>query len=164
MASLVHLFRAPKRRLSREEVATADSVADLGFAGCAHAKKKSPRQVLLVDKETLDAMDLRPGMIRENITTEGINVNGLGLGEQLRIGPVLLQVSAVCTLCDQLKGTAGLRREIYGRRGMLCQVLQGGTIRAGDSIARVAAASSNHCDNLRGCGGSSCDGEGASGG
>ena len=143
MASVVHLFRAPKRQLSMEEVETADAVADLGFAGCAHAKKKSLRQVLLVDKETLDAMDLRPGIIRENITTEGINVNGLGLGEQLRIGPVLLQVSAVCTPCDQLKKVRpGLRREIYGRRGMLCRVLQGGTIRAGDAIARAAAASS----------------------
>jgi len=143
MASVVHLFRAPKRRLSMEEVEAADAITDFGFAGCAHAKKKSLRQVLLVDKETLDAMDLRPGIIRENITTEGINVNGLGLGEQLRIGPVLLQVSAVCTPCDQLeKVRPGLRREIYGRRGMLCQVLQGGTIRSGDAIARPAAASS----------------------
>jgi MOSC domain-containing protein YiiM len=143
MASVVHLFRAPKRRLSMEEVETAEAVIDFGFAGCAHAKKSSLRQVLLVDKETLEAMDLPPGRIRENITTEGINVNGLGLGEQLRIGPVLLQVSAVCTPCDQLeKVRPGLRREIYGRRGMLCQVLQAGTIRAGDSINRVAAASS----------------------
>ena len=142
MASVVHLFRAPKRRLSMEEVEAADAITDFGFAGCAHAKKKGLRQVLLVDKETLDAMDLRPGIIRENITTEGINVNGLGLGEQLRIGPVLLQVSAVCTPCDQLeKVRPGLRREIYGRRGMLCQVLRGGTIRAGEAIARAAAAS-----------------------
>ena len=143
MASLVHLFRAPKRRLSMEEVETADAVTDFAFAGCAHAKKSSMRQVLLVDKETLDAMDLRPGLIRENINTEGINVNGPGLREQLRIAPVLLQVRAVCTPCDQLeKVRPGLRREIYGRRGMLCQVLQGGTIRAGDAIARPAAASS----------------------
>jgi len=143
MASVVHLFRAPKRRLSMEEVETAEAGTDFGFAGCAHGKKSSMRQVLLVDKETLEAMDLRPGRIRENITTEGINVNGLGLGEQLRIGPVLLQVSAVCTPCDQLeKVRPGLRREIYGRRGMLCQVLQGGTIRSGDAIAREAAASS----------------------
>ena len=56
------------------------------------------------------------------------NVNGLGLGEQLRIGPVLLQASAVCTPCDQLaKVRPDLRREIYGRLGMLCQVLRGGT-------------------------------------
>jgi MOSC domain-containing protein YiiM len=70
-------------------------------------------------------------------------VNGLALGEHPRIGPVLLQVSAVCTPCDQLeKVRPGLRRETYGRRGILCQVWQVGTIRAGDAIARVAAASS----------------------
>jgi hypothetical protein len=104
-----------------EEVETADAVADLGFVGCADAKKKSLRQVLLVDKETLDAMDLRPGIIRENITTEGITVNGLGLGEQLRIGPVLLQVSAVCTPCDQLEEVrAGLApRNIWQARDVV---------------------------------------------
>jgi len=40
-------------------------------------KKSSMVKCCLVDKETLDAMDLRPGRIRENITTEGLNVNGL---------------------------------------------------------------------------------------
>ncbi len=125
-----------------EEVETVEAVADLGFAGCSHARKGGNRQVLLVDKETLDAMELRPGIIRENITTEGLNVNGLALGERLRIGSVLLQVSAVCTPCDQLeKVRPGLRREMYGRRGMLCRVLEGGTIRAGNAIQRVAAAS-----------------------
>jgi MOSC domain-containing protein YiiM len=126
-----------------EEVETVEVVADLGFAACAHARKGGSRQVLLVDRETLDAMELRPGIIRENITTEGLNVNGLDLAQRLRIGTVLLQVNAVCTPCDQLeKVRFGLRREMYGRRGMLCRVLEGGTIRAGDAIQRVAAASS----------------------
>jgi MOSC domain-containing protein YiiM len=114
---------------------------DFAFAGCAHAKKGSVRQGAVAGQRTLDAMDLRPGRVRENICTEGVDVNGLALGEHLRIGPVLVQVSAVSTPCNQLeKVRPGLRREIYGRRGMLCQVLQGGTIRAGDAIARVAAA------------------------
>jgi MOSC domain-containing protein YiiM len=126
-----------------EEVETVEVIADLGFAGCAHARKGGSRQVLLVDRETLDAMELRPGIIRENITTEGLNVNGLASGQRLRIGTVLLQVSAVCTPCDQLeKVRPGLRREMYGRRGMLCRVLEGGTIRVGDAIQRVAAVSS----------------------
>jgi MOSC domain-containing protein YiiM len=120
-----------------EEVETVEVLRDLGFAGCAHARKSGSRQLLLVDKETLEAMELRPGMIRENITTEGLNVNGLALGQRLRIGTVLLQVSAVCTPCDQLeKVRPGLRREMYGRRGMLCRVLEGGTIRVHDAIQR----------------------------
>ena len=125
-----------------EEVEAIEVVAGLGLAGCAHARKGGNRQVLLVDKETLDAMELQPGVIRENITTEGLNVNGLELGQRLLIGTVLLQVSAVCTPCDQLeKVRPGLRREMYGRRGMLCRVLESGTIRAGDAIERVAVAS-----------------------
>src|ERR1041385_584483 len=137
MASVAKLFRAPKRRLPMEEVSSVQAVTDLGFEGCAHARKASGRQVLLVDMETLHAVQLRPGVIRENITTEGLNVNGLALGEELRIGPVVLRVSAVCTPCNQLeKVRSGLRREMYGRRGMLCRVLQGGTIAVGDSITR----------------------------
>jgi len=56
------------------------AVQELGFEGCAHASLGGNRQVLLVDRETLDALALGPGMIRENITTDGLNVNGLRLG------------------------------------------------------------------------------------
>ena len=141
--TVAHLFRAPKRRLPMEELQTAEAVTNLGFAGCTHARPDGKRQVLLVDKETLDTMTLAPGIIRENITTSGLNVNGLALGERLRIGDVLLEVSAVCTPCDLLeKIRPGLRRELYGRRGMLCRVVEGGSVCVGDSIVRLAMAAS----------------------
>lgn len=143
MPSVAYLFRAAKRRLPMKQLDAAQAVARLGFAGCAHARQSGKRQVLLVDKETLDAMDLQPGIIRENITTSGLNVNGLVLGERLRVGDAVFEVSAVCTPCDQLeKIRPGLRRELYGRRGMLCRVLKGGRIRRGDAILRLAQASS----------------------
>ena len=126
-----------------EELHRAEVVPGLGLAGCTHARSGGKRQLLLVDKETLDAMELKPGIIRENITTRGLNVNGLAPGERLRIGEALLEVSAVCTPCDQLeKVRPGLRRELYGRRGMLCRVLEGGMVRAGDAIVRLAKAAS----------------------
>jgi len=37
----------------------------------------------------------RPGIARENVTTEGIDVNGLAVGQRLQIGEVELQLSAV---------------------------------------------------------------------
>jgi MOSC domain-containing protein YiiM len=99
------------------------------------------RQVLLVDGETLEAMNLPPGVIRENITTEGLNVNRLKLGEQLRVGEVRLEVSMICTPCDQLERIRpGLRKELWGRRGMLCRVIAGGTVRRGDPVERVPAS------------------------
>jgi len=121
-----------------EELPEAQIVANSGVAGCAHARPGGERQILLVDCETLDAMDLRPGILRENITTEGLDVNGLAIGQELRIGGVRLQVTAVCMPCDQLeKIRPGLRREIRGRRGMLCRVIAGGMIRRGDNIERI---------------------------
>jgi MOSC domain-containing protein YiiM len=139
MANVLHLFRAPQRRLPMEEIAEGRAVENSGLEGCAHARTDSPRQVLLVDSETLELMELQPGIIRENITTRGINVNGLPAGQRLRIGDAELEVSLPCSPCDLLeKIRPGLRRELRGRRGMLCRVIAGGTIRRGDPIEKIS--------------------------
>jgi MOSC domain-containing protein YiiM len=122
-----------------EELQEAQVVNDFGLQGCAHARPGRKQQVLLVDKETLEAMDLQPGILRENITTTGLNVNSLAIGQQLRVGKTLLEVSEICTPCDQMeKIRPGLRKELWGRRGMLCQVVEGGIIRRGDTIEKIS--------------------------
>jgi MOSC domain-containing protein YiiM len=139
MAKVQNLFRAPKKRFQMEELPEVHAVGDTGFEGCAHARPGSKRQVLLVDRETLEAMDLRPGLIRENITTDGLNVNSLQVGQLLRVGEARLEVSAVCTPCDQMEAIRpGLRKELWGRRGMLCRVLDSGVIRRGDAIEKLS--------------------------
>jgi MOSC domain-containing protein YiiM len=144
MANVLHLFRAPQRRLPMEEIAEGRAVENSGLEGCAHARTDSPRQVLLVDSETLELMELQPGIIRENITTRGINVNGLPAGQRLRIGDAELEVSLPCSPCDLLeKIRPGLRRELRGRRGMLCRVIAGGTIRRGDPIEKIPSDSAD---------------------
>jgi MOSC domain-containing protein YiiM len=91
-----------------------------------------------MDRETLEAMQLSPGILRENITTDGFDVNGLAIGQQLRIGEALLEVSMVCMPCYLMERIRrGLRKELWGRRGMLCRILQGGVIRPGDSIEKI---------------------------
>jgi MOSC domain-containing protein YiiM len=139
MPRVQNLFRAPKKHLPMKELSEVRAVGNTGFKDCAHARPGSKRQVLLVDRETLEAMDLRPGIIRENITTDGMNVNGLQIGQQLQIGGARLEVSAVCTPCDQMEAIRpGLRKGLWGRRGMLCRVLEGGVIRRGDSIEKLS--------------------------
>lgn len=139
MPHVVRLFKAPKRGWPMEEQPAAQAVADLGFEGCAHARPGGKRQVLLVDQETLDALEISPGMIRENVTTRGLNVNGLKEGESLRIGEALLEVAMPCTPCSQMDDLRpGLRKEIRGRRGMLCRVIKGGMIRQGDGIEKLS--------------------------
>ncbi|MGB7281999.1 MAG: MOSC domain-containing protein [Candidatus Acidiferrum sp.] len=138
MPRVVALFRAPKRGSPMQPLPEVIAVEQVGFAGCAHARPGGKRQVLLADGETLDALQLFPGMIRENITTEGLNVNGLKEGDSLRVGEAHLEVTMVCTPCSQMDDLRqGLQREIRGRRGMLCRVLKSGVIRQGDGIERL---------------------------
>jgi MOSC domain-containing protein YiiM len=139
MARVQNLFRAPKKHVPMEELSEVRALNDAGFEGCAHARPASRRQVLLVDRETLEAMNLQPGMIQENITTHGLNVNGLRIGQLLRVGEARLEVTLVCTPCDQMEAIRpGLRKELWGRRGMLCRVLEGGLIRRGDPIDKLS--------------------------
>ena len=139
MARVQNLFRAPRKHFPMEELSEVRALDDAGFEGCAHARPASKRQVLLVDRETLEAMDLRPGVIRENVTTDGLNVNGLQIGQLLRVGEAGLEVTSVCTPCDLMEAIRpGLRKELWGRRGMLCRILEGGVIRRGDSIEKLS--------------------------
>ena len=118
-----------------EELPEARAVEDVGLEGCAHARPQGKRQVLLMDRETLDFLELAPGIVRENVTTEGLDVNGLVTGERLQIGEVELQVSAVCDPCEQIEALRpGLQAAMQGRRGMLCRVVRGGLMKCGDKI------------------------------
>ena len=135
MARVIHLFRAPRRREPMEGLQEVRALEDVGLEGCAHARPQGKRQVLLMDRETLDVFELVPGIVRENVTTEGIDVNGLAIGQRLLVGEVELQVSAVCDPCEQIEALRpGLQAAMQGRRGMLCKVVRGGMLRRGDGI------------------------------
>jgi MOSC domain-containing protein YiiM len=137
MAKVSHLFRAPKKRAPMEELEQAVALEDSGLEGCAHARP-GKRQVLLVDRETLAAFDLPPGIVRENVTTEGLNVSALAVGQSLNIGDVELQVTMVCDPCEQIEALRpGLQAAMEGKRGMLCKVARGGVLKRGDEIVVV---------------------------
>jgi MOSC domain-containing protein YiiM len=141
MGKVLYLFRSPQKHTGMEELCEAQAVENYGFAGCAHARPGGTRQVLLVDMETLRAMDLAPGMLRENITTEGLAVNALKAGQKLRVGEVELEVSVVCEPCELMEVIRpGLMAALVGRRGMMCRVVTGGTVRQGDEIRAALAA------------------------
>src|SRR5437868_2266447 len=116
MASVHKLFRAPKKHVPMEELQEARILSGIGLEGCRHAHRGGDRQILLVDRETLDAMELPPGILRENITSDGLNVNSLEMGRHLRIGQALLEVALVCTPCNQMERIRpGLRKELWER-------------------------------------------------
>lgn len=135
MATVVALFVSPERGSGRSEPRDrVRAVEGHGLEGCAHANPPR-REVLLASKEHLDAVGVEPGAIRENVTVEGVDVHTWPVGQRVRVGEALLEITMVCDPCqrmDQLR--PGLRAEIDGRRGMLAHVVEGGEIALGDRV------------------------------
>jgi len=117
-------------------VRSANVIEGLGIEGDKHASAASKRQVLLADKEALDAVGVLPGTIKENVTVEGVDVMRLPSGSLVRLGrSVVLEITAVCEPCfrmDEIRD--GLKQELEGKRGMLSRVVRGGVINVGDPI------------------------------
>lgn len=111
------------------------AVENKGLQDCIHGRSGSIRQVLLMDEETLEEFGIAPGQARENITTRGISLGSLPLGQRLRAGEALLEVTKPCTPCHQMDEIRqGLQEALRGRRGLLCRVVEPGRIRRGDRI------------------------------
>lgn len=137
-ARVVRIWVTPVRRQPAVAVDTSRAVADLGLDGDAHAKAGSDRQVLLMDQETLDALGLAPGDLKENLTTAGLCLYDQPTGALLRVGDALLRLTGPCTLCGKTEAIRpGLRQDLAGRRGMLARVVEGGKIRVGDRVEPI---------------------------
>jgi MOSC domain-containing protein YiiM len=86
----------------------------------------------------------------ENLTTEGADLDAAGIGEQWRIGSVILEVSQPRLPCFKLgvrMGDAAFvdRFEHAGRYGAYFRVVEEGALRAGDEIVRVRRATHDLC-------------------
>jgi MOSC domain-containing protein YiiM len=135
MGSVLYLFACFVHRFPMKELEEVEVIENKGFKGCIHGRLGSTRQVSLMDIETLEKLGVLPGVIKENITTRGIDFQALEPGQRLGIGAVLLEVSEPCKPCSRMDDIRkGLQEELRGQRGWLCRVLEGGIIRRGDLI------------------------------
>jgi len=111
--------------------------------GDAHAGSWH-RQVSLLARKSIVKMqrlglDVDAGDFAENITTEGVELFSLPVGTRLSVGPVLLEVTQVGKECH---ARCAIYRQagdcVMPKEGIFARVLQGGTVRPGDSI-RIGA-------------------------
>jgi MOSC domain-containing protein YiiM len=135
LAEVLYLFQCLAHREPMREFEEVWAVENKGFKDCIHGRTGSTRQVLVMDLETLQEFGIAPGRARENITTRGIALSALRLGQRLRVGEALVEVTKPCTPCHQMDEIReGLQEAIRGRRGLLCRVVEPGRIRRGDRI------------------------------
>jgi MOSC domain-containing protein YiiM len=113
-------------------------VAGHGLDGCAHARPGTKRQVLFASVEHMHALGIDPGVIKENFTVEGTDVEQWPVGQRVRVGEALFEITMVCDPCENMeKIRPGLQAELEGRRGMLAAVVEGGAVAAGDEIELI---------------------------
>ena len=110
-----------------------------GWKATAAATPGTSGKCLVMDKETLDHYGLEPGQIKENLTVTGLDLSQARQGHVFFIGDddnhVTLEVTGDCEPCQKMDALIpGLREEIFGKRGILTVVLQGGDIKVGDAI------------------------------
>jgi MOSC domain-containing protein YiiM len=135
VSEVLHLFQCLKRGEAMREFDEVLAIENKGFQNCVHGRPGSSRQVLLMDLETLQEFGIPAGRARENITTRGVRLEALPQGQKLRVGDALLEVTKPCTPCHHMEEIRpGLKSELRGRRGLLCRVVEGGTIRRDDHI------------------------------
>jgi MOSC domain-containing protein YiiM len=121
----------------------------LGIDRDAHAAP-GIRQVSLLDIESIrgqmaDAkakgatVEIRPGIYAENITTEGLDLAALKIGDRLKAGSkAVLRISKIgkechshCAIYHQVGDC------IMPRKGIFAEVMESGEIAAGDTLEKI---------------------------
>ena len=134
--SITNIHIARVKETPSDPVQEATAISGMGLEGDRSCRADNVRQVLLMDKETLDELDLKPGIIKENITTTGIDLSQAKVGQVVFIGDqVTMEVVGECEPCGKMDAIRpGLQERLNHRRGMLTTVINGGPIKVGDSI------------------------------
>jgi molybdopterin adenylyltransferase len=135
VATISGIWTSPARKSGRMDGhERRQAIAGQGLEGCAHANPPR-REVLFASREHLDAVGVDPGAIRENLTVDGADVQRWPVGQRLRAGGAVFEITMVCDPCQRMDDLRqGLRAELDGRRGMLARVVETGEVSLGDEI------------------------------
>lgn len=132
--------------VSKTPVKSAVLVEGAGVRDDAHAGG-GLRQVSLLSIESIrkqkecaklkDNVQLKAGDFAENITTQGIDLSGLQIGDRLKVGrQALLEISKIGKECHRYCAIYYKTGDcIMPREGIFAKVISGGEIFTGDTIA-----------------------------
>ena len=135
MAVIAGLFTSPGRKSVRSVAhARLQATAGQGMEGCAHANPPR-REVLFASLDHLDSVGVQPGDIRENLTVAGADVQQWPIGQRVRVGEAVFEITMVCDPCQRMDDLRqGLRAELDNKRGMLARIVESGDVAVGDAV------------------------------
>jgi MOSC domain-containing protein YiiM len=129
-----------QKGMQKVNIPEAELHINHGIVGDAHAGDWD-RQLSLLEIESINIMAAKgakvsPGDFAENITTEGIDLSELKIGDKLKLGKEVeikitkfgKQCHGKCIIYDQIGDC------IMPRRGVFAKVSRQGSIKVGDTI------------------------------
>lgn len=135
-----------RKGIRKTNVESIELLENFGLAGDAHGGGWH-RQVSLLAQESIDSMrarglDVVAGNFAENITTEGINLTSLRVGDHISIGTTELIISQLGKICHKPCAIFHQAGDcVMPREGIFGIVLSGGIVRVGDAIQILARRS-----------------------
>jgi MOSC domain-containing protein YiiM len=139
MARIKAISISERKGMRKTNVDKIELIAGFGLATDAHGGDWH-RQVSLLAQESIDFMrakglDVVAGNFAENITTEGIDLTTLPVGQHLRIGQTELVISQLGKICHHRCAIYHQAGDcVMPREGIFAVILQGGVIETGMEI------------------------------
>ncbi|RLE13307.1 MOSC domain-containing protein [Candidatus Aerophobetes bacterium] len=147
MGEIFSVNISSRKGTSKSPIEKAYIAKDFGVKGDAHFGF-SHRQVSLLSWEDIeeqncyikegkfDIKELKPGDFAENITTRGIDLSCLKIGDKIKMGrEVVLEVTQIGKKCHDLcEISKKIGKCIMPKQGIFARVLRGGWVRKGDPI------------------------------
>ena len=130
------------------------AIAGIGLEGDRYAEQNGKysqtpgtgREVTLVEREAIegvraDGVELADHETRRNLLTEGVPLNHL-VGRTFRVGDVVLRGVRLAEPCSYLARLTrpGVSRALVHRGGLRADIVEGGTLHAGDAITPLLEA------------------------
>ncbi|HET7230366.1 MAG TPA: MOSC domain-containing protein [Longimicrobium sp.] len=148
LGTVEQILVAGQKGAPRTSVDHVLAVVGMGLEGDRYYGRKpgryaADRQVTLIEAEAVD--DVRAGGVpftaadaRRNVVTRGVRLNEL-VGRTFRVGGAVLRGVELCHPCGHLAKLTyrGVTRDLKMRGGLRAEVLAGGAIRVGDTLAEV---------------------------
>jgi MOSC domain-containing protein YiiM len=143
--TVLAIYTASKRVQPMNKVEEIQAIAGHGLEGDRYSNSGHPtRQITLIESEALEAaardygFDIAAQESRRNVLTRGTALNHL-VGREFKLGEVRLRGLRLCEPCTHLEQLTGkdMIKALRHRGGLRAEILEGGTIRAGDTITEI---------------------------
>ena len=137
MGKILAICISEKKGTLKNQIEEAKFIEDFGIENDAHAGKWH-RQVSLLEFNKIDEFRKKGaqvdfGAFGENLVVEGIELNKLLIGQKIKIGDVLLEVTQIGKKChDKCQIYYQVGECIMPKNGIFAKVLKGGTVKVGE--------------------------------